>query len=80
MSKNVCIFANGNNQILVPMPRKKVATKAKEIVSLREKKLSNGNVSLYLYHYNGKRVEKEYLKLYLIPEKNRLINWPTNKR
>lgn len=51
------------------MPRKKTATKAKEVVSLREKKLSNGNVSLYLYHYNGNRVEKEYLKLYLIPEK-----------
>lgn len=51
------------------MPRKKTATKAKEVVSLREKKLSNGNVSLYLYHYNGERVEKEYLKLYLIPEK-----------
>lgn len=69
VSKNVRIFANGNKQILVPMPRKKTATKAKEVVSLREKKLSNGNVSLYLYHYNGNRVEKEYLKLYLIPEK-----------
>ena len=38
----------------------------KEPVKLREKKLANGNVSLYLDIYrNGKR-QKEYLKLYLI--------------
>lgn len=45
--------------------------KAKEPVQIRTKKLSNGNESLYLdIYYNGKR-EKEYLKLYLVPEKTR---------
>lgn len=44
----------------------KKATIQKEPVKLREKKLANGNVSLYLDIYrNGKR-QKEYLKLYLI--------------
>ena len=41
----------------------------KEPVKLREKKLSNGNISLFLDIYrNGKR-HKEYLKLYLIDAK-----------
>lgn len=41
----------------------------KEPVKLREKKLANGSVSLYLDIYrNGKR-NKEYLKLYLIEAK-----------
>lgn len=44
----------------------KKTTIQKEPVKLREKKLANGNVSLYLDIYrNGKR-QKEYLKLYLI--------------
>ena len=51
------------------MPRKKVASKAKEPVRLREKKLSNGNVSLYLDYYKDGQREYEFLKLYLIPEK-----------
>lgn len=51
------------------MPRKKVASKAKETVRLRGKKLSNGNVSLYLDYYKDGRREYEFLKLYLIPEK-----------
>ena len=51
------------------MPRKKVASKAKETVRLREKKLSNGNVSLYLDYYKDGKREYEFLKLYLIPEK-----------
>lgn len=44
----------------------------KEPVRIREKKLKNGNVSLYLdiYRKDGKR-EYEFLKLYLIPEKSR---------
>ena len=47
----------------------KQTTTQKEPVKLREKKLSNGNVSLFLDIYrNGKR-HKEYLKLYLIHEK-----------
>ena len=41
----------------------------KEPVKLREKRLSNGGMSLYLDIYrNGKR-HKEYLKLYLIDAK-----------
>ena len=62
------------------MPRKKVAAKAKEPVRLREKKLSNGNVSLYLDYYKDGRREYEFLKLYLIPEKtpfDRLHNTET---
>ncbi len=44
----------------------KKTTNQKEPVKLREKKLSNGNISLFLDIYrNGKR-HKEYLKLYLI--------------
>mgnify|MGYP002232631742 CR=1 FL=1 len=47
----------------------KKTTTQKEPVKLREKKLANGNVSLYLDIYrNGKR-HKEYLKLYLIDAK-----------
>ena len=43
----------------------------KEPVRLRRKKLTNGNVSLYLdIYWNGTR-EYEFLKLYLIPEKSK---------
>lgn len=38
----------------------------KEPVKLREKKLANGNVSLYLDIYRSGKRHKEYLKLYLI--------------
>ena len=69
VSKIIRIFANGNKINLVPMPRKKVASKAKETVRLREKKLLNGNVSLYLDYYKDGKREYEFLKLYLIPEK-----------
>lgn len=41
----------------------------KEPVKLREKKLSNGNVSLYLDIYRDGKRQKEYLKLYLIDPK-----------
>lgn len=45
--------------------------KIKEPVRLREKELSNGNISLYLDCYdNGKR-KYEFLRLYLIPERTR---------
>lgn len=44
---------------------------SKEPIRIREKKLKNGNISLYLDIYrNGKR-EYEFLKLYLIPEKTK---------
>ena len=43
--------------------------KPKHPVRLRTKKLSNGNKSLYLDIYDNGRRKKEYLKLYLLPEK-----------
>lgn len=52
------------------MGRKKKEIKMKEPVRIREKRLSDGNVSLYLdMYYMGAR-KKEGLKLYLIPEVN----------
>lgn len=51
--------------------KEKEKKKDKEPIRLREKKLKNGNISLYLdYYRNGKR-EYEFLKMYLIPEKSR---------
>lgn len=41
---------------------------AKEPVRLRQKKLVNGNISLYLDVYRNGRREYEFLKMYLIPE------------
>jgi len=43
----------------------------KEPARLREKKLANGNKSLYLDIYINGRREYEFLKLYLIPENNK---------
>lgn len=43
--------------------------KDKSPVKLRRKKLSNGNASLYLDIYDNGNRKKEYLKLYLIPER-----------
>lgn len=52
--------------------------KKKEIVRLREKKIANGNRSLYLDIYlNGKRTY-EFLQLYLLPETRQ--NKEENKR
>ncbi len=44
--------------------------KAKEPVRLRFRKLANGNTSLYLDIYQRGRRRYEFLKLYLIPERN----------
>lgn len=50
------------------MGRKKKEIKLKEPVRVREKRLNDGNVSLYLdMYYKGVR-KKEGLKLYLVPE------------
>ena len=52
------------------MGRKKKEIKMKEPVRIREKRLHDGNVSLYLdMYYMGAR-KKEGLKLYLVPEVN----------
>ena len=52
------------------MGRKKKEIKMKEPVHIREKRLNDGNVSLYLdMYYMGAR-KKEGLKLYLVPEVN----------
>lgn len=50
------------------MARKKKISKAKEPIKLREKKLANGNISLYLDIYDKGERSYEYLKLYLVPE------------
>lgn len=53
---------------------------AKDSVHIRKKKLSNGNVSLYLDIYSNGVREYEFLKLYLIPEtgkKSKLLNKET---
>ena len=52
------------------MGRKKKEIKMNEPVHIREKRLNDGNVSLYLdMYYMGAR-KKEGLKLYLVPEVN----------
>lgn len=51
------------------MVQKKIS-KDKTPVKLRRRKLANGNTSLYLDIYKDGQRKKEYLKLYLIPEKN----------
>ena len=50
------------------MARKKKQIKVKEPVRLREKKLKDGNRSLYLDIYSNGIRKYEYLKLYLVPE------------
>lgn len=50
------------------MAKTKKILKAKEPIRLRAKKLSNGNQSLYLDHYQDGKREYEFLKLYLILE------------
>lgn len=44
--------------------------KAKEPIRLRMKDLSNGNKSLYLDIYRDGKRSYEYLKMYIIPEKD----------
>lgn len=46
-------------------------TKQKEMIHLRRRTLSDGNVSLYLDIYRDGKREYEFLKLYLIPEKTK---------
>ena len=49
---------------------KKQYQKVKEPVRIRFKELANGNRSIYLDTYtDGKRQPKEFLRLYLIPER-----------
>ena len=47
----------------------KIKLKDKSPIKLRSKKSSNGNYSLYLDIYSSGKRKKEYLKLYLIPER-----------
>lgn len=51
---------------------KKMKLKSKEPIRLRSKKLRNGNKSLYLDFYQEGQRRYEYLRLYLIPERNKL--------
>lgn len=50
------------------MGRKKKEIKVKEPVRIREKKISGGNISLYLDIYSKGLRKKESLQLYLVPE------------
>ena len=50
------------------MARPKKQLKLKEPIRLREKKLVDGNRSLYLDIYHRGTRKYEYLKLYLVPE------------
>lgn len=52
------------------MARQKESVKPKNFVRLRNKKLANGNKSLYLDIYRDGVRSYEFLKMYLIPEKN----------
>ena len=44
----------------------------KELVSLRRKSLTKGGYSLFLDYVSGGTRTKEYLKMYLVPERNRV--------
>ena len=55
------------------MGRKKKEIKLKEPVRIREKKLSDGNISLYLDMYHKGIRKKESLKLYILPETSPII-------
>lgn len=52
------------------MGRSRMTPKAKEPIRLRMKDLSNGNKSLYLDIYRDGKRSYEYLKMYIIPEKD----------
>ena len=52
------------------MARQKASVKPKNFVRLRNKKLANGNKSLYLDIYRDGVRSYEFLKMYLVPEKN----------
>jgi hypothetical protein len=52
------------------MARAKKQVKAKEPVRLRFKDLSNGNKSIYLDIYREGKRQYEFLKLYLVPERD----------
>lgn len=52
------------------MARPKKQVKAKEPVRLRFKQLNNGNKSIYLDIYKDGKREYEFLKMYLVPERD----------
>ncbi|MFT2007189.1 site-specific integrase [Pontibacter sp. 13R65] len=56
---------------------KKKATK--EPVRLREKKLNNGNLSLYLDYYNAGERQYEFLKLYLMDKPKTALDKQSNQ-
>ena len=51
----------------------------KEPVRLREKKLSNGNLSLYLDYYDAGERQYEFLKLYLIDKPKTALEKQSNQ-
>lgn len=63
-------FATERTKKHKTMTKKKKAPKAKEPIRLRYKKLANGNTSLYLDCYRNGQRTYEFLRLYLVPEKD----------
>ena len=51
----------------------------KDPVRLREKKLRNGNISLYLDYYKDGERQYEFLKLYLIDKPKNALDKQSNK-
>ena len=53
--------------------------RAKEPVRLRERKLRNGNITLYLDYYNAGERQYEYLKLYLLAKPKNALEKKANQ-
>ena len=48
-----------------------MAKAIKEPIRIRQRKLKDGNISLFLDHYHDDRHDYEFLKMYLIPERTK---------
>lgn len=69
VSKEYVIFVKVTKNV-VTMARQKEGVKPKNFVRLRSKILANGNKSLYLDIYRDGARNYEFLKMYIVPDKN----------